>query len=117
MAEKHQETNGKRETKVSRQVVGRGGQRRGSQGRKSYCRVVVVDVVVVVVFHHLQPAGPSPNPACGHMSSPLTLQEVRYLSYVLEQQGSTITRARRLLLLPVESVYPPILKPSISSRH
>ena len=51
------------------------------------------------------------------ISPPLTLQEVRYLSYVLEQRGSTITRARRLLLLPVESVYPLILKPSISSRH
>ena len=67
--------------------------------------------------HHLQPAGPTSNPACGHMTSPLTLQEVRYLSYILEQRGSTITRARRLLLLPVESVYPLILKSSISSQH
>ena len=39
------------------------------------------------------------------------------LIYVLEQRGSTITRARRLLLLPVESVYPPILRSSISSQH
>ena len=70
-----------------------------------------------LLFHHLQPADPTSNPACGHMTSPLTLQEVRYLSSVLEERGSTITRARRLLLLPVESVYPPILKPSISSRH
>ena len=69
------------------------------------------------LFHHLQPADPTSNPACGHMTSPLTLQEVRYLSYVLELRGSTITRARRLLLLPVESVYPPKLQPNISSRH
>ena len=39
------------------------------------------------------------------------------LVYVLEQRGSTTTRARRLLLLPVEPVYPLILKSSISSQH
>ena len=39
------------------------------------------------------------------------------LIYVLEQRGSTTTRARRLLLLPVEPVYPPMLISSISSQH
>ena len=81
------------------------------------CVYVVVVVVVVVVSHHLQPAGPTPNPAaCGHMTSPHTPRSP-VLVYVLAQRGSTTTRARRLLLLPVEPVYPPILKTSISSQH
>ena len=89
----------------------------------TYSRLVLRPTPLVVslfffLFHHLQPTDPTSNLACGHMTPPpLTLQEVRYLSYVLEQRGSNITCARRLLLLPVESVYPPILKPSISSRH
>ena len=38
-------------------------------------------------FHHLQPADPASNPACGHMTSPLTLQEVPYLSMFSRNEG------------------------------
>ena len=34
--------------------------------------LLVVVVLFLVVFHHLQPAGPTPNPASGHIIYPLT---------------------------------------------